>query len=414
MKLTDFALIFIGVTLPIIITVYINVSFTIKAEEQEMYYKKIINVALKDAADQMKEVENSDSEIDYGYSGTTNNKVSVNSQIAVDTFLNSLYNNFGIKGNQSAESYLQYFIPAIAVIDYNGVQVSSIEEVDYYPIEDDNDYYETVIKHALKPKRYYTYTYYIYKDVVENKLKYTDDYSIAKGTLHSTHVIEFTMDDYITHRGYLKRAGQLEDMPVTSFYISDSKNNLSLVTSAGSIHDLTANEQIVLQELVPHLQAKRKEVIINTIQKEMEYATNNNNYYASEAGIKYNFVFPTLEEAELESQIKNVGMMALVQGISIGNKYLNVRAYSTAKLTEITRYYLSIPRENETKYNMNLYHKDTSCPEYMSSLQNKKNNITPNYLPTKQQAASVKAVLRHESGGYIALEGFYPCPICNP
>ena len=34
MKLTDFALIFIGVTLPIIIIVYVNVSFTIKAQEQ--------------------------------------------------------------------------------------------------------------------------------------------------------------------------------------------------------------------------------------------------------------------------------------------------------------------------------------------------------------------------------------------
>ena len=100
MKLTDFALIFIAITLPIIIIVYVNVSFTIKAEEQEMYYKKIINIALKDAADQMKEVENSDKNIDYGYSGNMNNKISVNSQVAVDTFLNSLYNNFGIKGGE--------------------------------------------------------------------------------------------------------------------------------------------------------------------------------------------------------------------------------------------------------------------------------------------------------------------------
>src|SRR5574344_1279874 len=105
MKITDFALIFIGITLPIIIIVYVNVSFTIKAEEQEIYYKKIINAALNDASDKMKEVENSDVEIDYGYSGTSNNKISVNSQVAVDTFLNSLYNNFGIKGNESAESY---------------------------------------------------------------------------------------------------------------------------------------------------------------------------------------------------------------------------------------------------------------------------------------------------------------------
>lgn len=403
MKLTDFALIFIGVTLPIIIIVYVNVSFTIKAEEQEIYYKKIINAALNDASDQMKEVENSDVEIDYGYSGTSNNKISVNSQVAVDTFFNSLYNNFGIKGNESAESYLQYFIPAIAIIDYNGVQVSSIEE-----FEEDG---QTVIKHALKPKKYYTYTYYIYKDVNNsNKLTFTDDYNTAKDNLKSSHVIEFTMDDYVTHRGYEIKNTGTEEIKVSSFYISDEKNNAKLIANVEAKSVLSVEEQTLLAEVAKKLTEKRKEIIIKTIESEMVYATNNNNLYASNAGIKYNFVFPTLEEGEMESQIKNVGMMALVQGISMGNRYLNVRAYSTSKLTEVTRYYLSVPKDGYSKYQMNLYHKDKSCPEYRVST-NK--NITPSYLFTKQQAASVKAVLK-ETTDYITLEGFYPCPICNP
>lgn len=403
MKLTDFALIFIGVTLPIIIIVYVNVSFTIKAEEQEMYYKKIINAALNDASDQMKEVENSDVEIDYGYSGSSNNKISVNSQVAVDTFLNSLYNNFGIKGNESAESYLQYFIPAIAIIDYNGVQVSSIEEF--------TENGQTVIKHALKPKKYYTYTYYIYNDVSNgNKLTFTDDYNTAKDNLKSAHVIEFTMDDYITHRGYEVKNTGTEEIKVSSFYISDEKNNAKLLANVDTKLELGSDEQALLPEVVKKLTEKRKEVIIKAIESEMVYATNNNNLYASNAGIKYNFVFPTLEEGEMESQIKNVGIMALVQGISMGNRYLNVRAYSTSKLTEVTRYYLSVPKKDSSKYQMNLYHKDKSCPEYSVST---KEDITPSYLFTKQQAASVKAVLKQDNR-YITLEGFYPCPICNP
>lgn len=410
MKLTDFALIFIGVTLPIIIIVYVNVSFTIKAEEQEMYYKKIINAALNDASDQMKEVENSDAEIDYGYSGTSNNKISVNAQVAVDTFLNSLYNNFGIKGSDYAENYLQYFIPAIAIIDYNGVQVSSIEEFT------END--KTVIKHALKPKKYYTYTYYIYNDVSNgNKLTFTDDYNTAKDNLKSAHVIEFTMDDYITHRGYEVKNTGTEEIKVSSFYISDEKNNAKLIANVDAKSVLSVEEQSLLTEVVKKLTEKRKEIIIKAIESEMVYATNNNNLYASNAGIKYNFVFPTLEEGEMESQIKNVGIMALVQGISMGNRYLNVRAYSTSKLTEVTRYYLSIPKKQDTgvshysKYYMNLYHKDKNCPEYKVSITD---NITPSYLFTKQQAASVKAVYKNENNKYITLEGFYPCPICNP
>lgn len=412
MKITDFALIFVGITLPIIITVYVNVSFTIKAEEQEMYYKKIINAALDDASNQMKEVENTDKEIDYGYSGTSDNKISVNAQVGVDTFLNSLYNNFGIKGNDTAENYLQYFIPAIAIIDYNGVQVSSIEEF--------TENGQNVIKHVLKPKKYYSYTYYLCATPGDvSKLTYTEDYETAvKNGLHSTHIVEFTMDDYITHRGYVsKNTGDIDEIPVSSFYISDSKNNSKLVANVDSNASLIPREKDVLPKIISNLQNKRKSVIINSIQDEMEYATNNNNSYASQAGIRYNFVFPTLEEGEMESQIQNVGIMALVQGISIGNRYLNVRAYSTSKLTEITRYYLSIPNTDgiyKTKYNLNLYHKDKNCPEYRAFASNKENvNITPSFLFTKQQAASVKAVLKKDNT-YIQLEGFYPCPVCNP
>ncbi len=412
MKITDFALIFVGITLPIIITVYVNVSFTIKAEEQEMYYKKIINAALDDASNQMKEVENTDKEIDYGYSGTSDNKISVNAQVGVDTFLNSLYNNFGIKGNDTAENYLQYFIPAIAIIDYNGVQVSSIEEF--------TENGQNVIRHVLKPKKYYSYTYYLCATPGDvSKLTYTEDYETAvKNGLHSTHIVEFTMDDYITHRGYVnEKSGKVTEIPVSSFYISDSKNNSKLVTNYDSNASLSQREKNVLSKIISNLQNKRKSVIINSIQDEMEYATNNNNSYASQAGIRYNFVFPTLEEGEMESQIQNVGIMALVQGISIGNRYLNVRAYSTSKLTEITRYYLSIPNTDgiyKTKYNLNLYHKDKNCPEYRAFASNKENvNITPSFLFTKQQAASVKAVLKKDNT-YIQLEGFYPCPVCNP
>lgn len=412
MKITDFALIFVGITLPIIITVYVNVSFTIKAEEQEMYYKKIINAALDDASNQMKEVENSDKEIDYGYSGTSDNKISVNAQVGVDTFLNSLYNNFEIKGNDTAENYLQYFIPAIAIIDYNGVQVSSIEEF--------TENGQNLIKHVLKPKKYYSYTYYLCTTPGDaSKLTYTEDYETAvKNGLHSTHIVEFTMDDYITHRGYInEKSGKVTEIPVSSFYISDKKNNSKLVDNVDSNASLSQMEKDVLPKIISNLQNKRKSVIINSIQDEMEYATNNNNSYASQAGIRYNFVFPTLEEGEMESQIQNVGIMALVQGISIGNRYLNVRAYSTSKLTEITRYYLSIPNTDgiyKTKYNLNLYHKDKNCPEYRAFASNKENaNITPSFLFTKQQAASVKAVLKKDNT-YIQLEGFYPCPVCNP
>ena len=129
MKITDFALVFIAIILPFMLVLYINITFTIKAEEMEMYYQKIIDAALDDAAFEMKQVESQDKQIDYGYSDRYNKKINVNAQVGVDSFFESMYNTLGIKGNETAESYFDLFVPAVAVIEYDGVRISKNETV---------------------------------------------------------------------------------------------------------------------------------------------------------------------------------------------------------------------------------------------------------------------------------------------
>lgn len=396
MKLTDFALIFMGVTLPIIIIVYVNISFTIKAQEQEMYFQKIINIAVQDAANEMKEVENSDASIDYGYSGTEDKKVSVNSQVAVDAFLNSLYNNFGIDGNETAKHYLQLFIPAIAIIDYDGVQVSSIES---YKETDISGVTKDVTKHALKPKSYYSYTYSIIRR--GGVLEIVDGNNTSGGILLSTHTVDFSMDDYITHRGVDYTSG-IKTLETKSFYIEDSKNNSDLY--AGSSESFR-------ETIVKKLLEQKQNTIVNTVIREMGYAINANNSYAKSAGIEYTFTFPAVSSEDLNNSVENIGMLAFVQGLSIGNRYLNTKAYGLSKLELATRFYLTVPNALNSKYNMNLYHKDINCPEYNAA---NKNNIAPRYLLTKQQASIAKVTFKDLAGTTYQTEGFYPCPICNP
>lgn len=413
MKITDLALIFIGILLPIIIVLYINVSFTIKAQEQEMYYQKIIDIAAQDAADQMKQVENDDTNIDYGYSGLKEQKVSVNAQIAVDTFLNNLYNNFNIKGNEAAQRYLQLFIPAIAIIDYDGVQISSVEtSQDRTDVEVQNGKINTadsnwsVTKHVLKPKRYYTYTYTI-KKVAEDSYQRVNGISSDVANSVSYHEIEFTMDDYITHRYYVK-GEDASETKTESFYITDEKFNDSLVAGL-SEYEFTGY-QTFKQKVIQELMGMRKDVIVNTLVKEMTYATNANNSFARSAGITYSFSFPATTQDEMYGTIENIGFMAFVQGLSIGNKYLNTKAYGLTNLELTTRYYFTIPNETDSKYKMNLYHKDTTCPEYVVS---KIEKISPKYAITKQQAAAMRVSCTIADIEYIH-QGFYPCPVCNP
>lgn len=390
MKITDFALIFIGIALPIVIVVYVNVSYTIKAEEQEMYYETIINSAIQDATTQMKEVENNDQSIDYGYSGVWNNKVSVNAKLAVDTFFNSLYNNFGISGNDSAEYYLQLFVPAVAIVDYNGVQVSSMEQY--------SENGSTVKKHVLKPKRYYSYSYAIVSNGSGYDIKDLEGYT---GSYVSKHTVEFTMDDYIVHRGVDSYGSNIL---AKGFFTSDNKNNSDLI--AGLSYTVPQSTKDALKSnVVEWLKSKRKEVIANTVMNEMAYAVNKNNSYARNAGITYDFTFPDYAKTDWYNSVENIGIISFVQGLSIGNKYLDYHAYGLASLTLATRYYLTVP-SGSSKYKYNLYHSDRACPEYRLSI-----HITsPEYATSKQQAASMSA---NTSDGAI-YSGFSPCPICNP
>ena len=392
MKITDFALIFIAIVVPYMIVLYINTTFTIKAVEMEMYYQKVIDSALDDAAYQMKQVESQDKKIDYGYSDSLNKKINVNAKVGVDTFFDSMYTTFGVKGNDVAQSYLNLFVPAVAVVEYDGVRVSKNEVVTA------NDG-STSVQRILKPKRYFTYTYSI--------VRVNGDYKMVPGiqtsNVISIHTVEFTMDTKITHRGYNYVYG--EEIPTQSFYLKDSENNSELI--AGVIDSTTKDS--LKSQIVSDLLDMRPSIISNTVSSELTYAVNENNIYAKQAGVTYSFTFPTTTEDEMYNMVDNVGIVAFVQGISVGNRYLNTKAFGVSTLEGATRYYFTAP-SNESQIHMNLYHKDISCPEYRLS---KISDMSPRYVTSKQQAAT-SVTTGTLNGVKQTFEGFYPCPICNP
>ena len=171
----------------------------------------------------------------------------------------------------------------------------------------------------------------------------------------------------------------------------------------------------------------RKEVIVNSVVREFTYAVNKNNSYARSAGITYNFEFPTTSTEDMYSSIENIGFLAFVQGINVGNKYLNTKAYAITSIELATRYYLSVSvNGSNSKYGYNLYHRDVNCPEYISSFIRKRSGssgsdsdaiitkITPRYVLKKQEATSTQAKVVYKNGSEDLYQGFYPCPICNP
>lgn len=410
MRLTDLAIVFAAVIFPIVIIVYVNTSFVVRAEKEEMYYKNLITSAVTDATDAMKKVENEDNKIDYGYSGIVDNKISINANIAVDTFFTSLYNNLGIKGNAGSEKAFKSYIPALAVIDYDGIYIYSAEE------DADGN-----VDYVLKPKKYFTYMYYIDKNDGYAMKEYTEESKVQKNANAGLiYQVTFTQDDYVYLKVYKLEGGVLKELTdlginyVNAFYLTDKLNNDWLVGESRYLYNLGGG--IVSTELYQaisnvanELKEMRKEVIAKICMEELSYAVNAHNYYAKKSGIKYNFIFGIESDADWYETVDGIGMVAVVQGISLGNRYLNYSAYSVSDLTAAKKYYLSnaIGEVENSEYaavgDYQYYHSREDCPIYTSYLKYVENKsidrVVPSFLYNKEEAAA---------------NGYRPCFICKP
>lgn len=398
MKLTDLSLIFVVILIPIVIIVYVNTSFVVKAEKEEMYYKNIINSSIKDATYQMKYIENDDSQIDYGYSGSKDNKVSINTKVAIDTFYNSLFNNFGIAGNTGSEVALRAFIPAIAILDYDGIYIHSAEEV------------AGNIKYVTKPKQYYTYCFVIDSsyDIID-----IDDLSFDSISIQDDLIMEvtYTMDEDYIYLDIYDTAGV--KIISTNFYIDIDENFDIIYEKYSSIStdifyndtDLDPNiDNSLRARIKERIKEKRKEVITQISMDAISQAVNSHNTYAEMLGVKYDFVFSETNKSEWYESINGIGMVAIIQGISLGNRYLDYRAYSVTALSLSKKYYLSNPAiiGDSTYLGQRLYHYSDKCPiykEYIFRNLNEYSRLSPKFYYKKSEAAA---------------NGYSPCPICKP
>lgn len=449
MKITDYALVFVGITLPFILIAYINIALTIRTFQQEMYYQKMIDAAVEDTMNQMKFVESDEVTNTYGYSGIVDNKLSNNPEIAVDTFFKSIYGSLNILDDKAAQSIIQVYVPVIAIMDYNGVYISSLED------DGKGEY-----THVLKPKRYFTLELcigynndaYIARNDGWHKLVYNKDKKVwsmdeKKQTTFDAskllvkHNIELTTDDRIFdaykegsndtiiydyyYNDYLYTSGMLKNSSNLAITGSingatwkdekgETKTTVSPLFRGGFCEDHEQEEKFV-----EFLGKYKKELMTEIITEELSYAANKNNEYARKKGISYNFAFSLDKNDTMYNDIENMGVLSLVQGIKVGNRYLNYKAYNYSDVEVTHKYYLSsgekdsgeeMSDENATLrfgHDLKLYHKTNECIEYVNDItfndkwdaKYEKKIPIQEYTYTKEAAATL---------------GYFPCPICNP
>ena len=122
--------------------------------------------------------------------------------------------------------------------------------------------------------------------------------------------------------------------------------------------------------------------------EELSYAVNAHNFHSN---VEYEFYFPAFALEEWQQMVSDIGIIAFVQGINIGNEKLDYTAHGISGLKVTDRYYVSRTR---TAQELSYYHITKECSMYEAQSK----PITGYYL-SLIDAASL---------------GYYPCPVCSP
>lgn len=322
MKLSNLAIIFLIIVIPIAIALseYINNKIEIATTELE-YNTKLID-ATDDAikAYQINTVNNA-------FGDVTNSKIS-DIEDAINVFYNSLINNFNYTGYKS--SIMKQYVPAIGFTLYDGYYIYSPFENKLTGIDiDEKDSENNPINYDQ---------YYSKPGEITNGLKPYVYYSVRYVNTGNNwdFVITYTLDNYITIQGIIGHNN----------YVFDCGYLYSVDKSTGITHKVESGQDVYYFDGVEFKESDTEEL--------KEFVGNQEYSYAKINGKKY-----YLEENEndiLNYNGKNINKKARIFYINTsGQKDYNQTAYDDTKDTEYTKnkefikYYLAI------KYNKSAY-----------------------------------------------------------
>lgn len=274
MRITNFAIAFVLIFIPFYIVLDMRTSAMSKVIQLEDQYDAALKTASQDAA--MVLNTNVLQEYEAGYQ--SNKFFNANKELAVDAFYRTLYLNFNVQNDPVGQGALASYVPAIIVVDYDGYWIYAMSE---YTDADGSPVY----KHMWRPKKPYAFT---------------DD---------NGNTFNFTLDNYLR--------------------VYDAR---SRVWHEGFRQDLVGKTNVSLIDDAQSFEQKRRSIIVSSIQEDLAYFIDKHNEYASRNGISYTFTLPQIPQEEWTNSIDDIGVMAFIQGIPMGDQFYNSYAFGSGRL----------------------------------------------------------------------------------
>ncbi|MCG7407154.1 hypothetical protein MH117_06970 [Paenibacillus sp. ACRRX] len=275
MKIIKLALLMVAISFPWFWNNRLQAEEQLRHLRTVQSYNYFLDTAVDDAAASL-HANPTDIDKQMGYESPK--LISINKEAALRAFLETLFININIVDDRISQDMLMSYIPAIAIVNYDGLDIWTEEEY----VDSTG---KSHLKHVWLPKIPFTYTD------------------------QNGYVYAFTLDDYVTV--YL---------PKLKLWIKGYQRELMQHTALPLLRDGTLFESV------------RRTTIVNKVQDELAYRINRHNYYSKRIGTAYNFTFPTISEEEWNNSINDVGVLAFVQDLPMGAYKYNNYAIGGARL----------------------------------------------------------------------------------
>lgn len=283
MKITDLAIVFTAVFFPMFIILGMRAESLEDVRYVEMKYSAALRTAVQDGGMMLNDNETQDKESAYD----SLKFMRVDKERALESFSHTLYINMGIADDPAAQTALWWYIPAIVVLDYDGYYM-------YVSQTFTNAYGEELMEHRWTPKIPYAWN---------------------DGRGNS---IQFTLDSFV--QVYESGGG-------------------SSIWHSGFREDLTGRTGVALLEDKDMFEQVRRITIVNTVQDHLASYIQRHNQVALRNGVSYTFALPLISQEEWVNTIDDIGMMAFIQGIPLGDQYYNNYALGGGRLVKAPVYF---------------------------------------------------------------------------
>lgn len=276
MRITDYSVLFVIIMFPFFWVYSLHGTDDLMVMRLEQKYNQSIQTAVQDASQMMH--QNEDPSLEASYDSVK--LLKVDKDLLLDRFMQTISINFGLENDLPAQQAFLTYLPALVVIDYDGFYL--YRSTAYTDISGNE-----AEKHLWTEKKLY-----VYED---------DDGNLFR----------FTLDDYV----HVYAQG-------TNQWIEGYRNELQWLTSVPLLQDAEGFENV------------RRQVIVSTIQDHLASAITYHNDHVLRNGNVYQFTFPTIPQEEWYNTIDDVGIMAFIQGIPVGDQYYNNYAFGSGRLVK--------------------------------------------------------------------------------